>query len=90
MQDSEKVRFSADTQSLTSTDMMLQLILNCIYFYPRKKTNPPPIVGDPHWRPIYEQQAMPLIEGFIIKQVQRSAGRSKVAGIVFRNLHGFI
>ncbi|KAJ8062059.1 hypothetical protein OCU04_009838 [Sclerotinia nivalis] len=56
-----------------------KLILNCTCFYPRKMTKPPPIVEDPHWRFVYQQQAIPIIEGFITKQVQRSAGKSKVA-----------
>ncbi|KAF7943008.1 hypothetical protein EAE96_010954 [Botrytis aclada] len=56
-----------------------KIFLNCMCFYPHKIMKPPPIVQDPHWRFVEQQQPIPIIEGFITKQVQRSAGRSKVA-----------
>ncbi|KAF7877692.1 hypothetical protein EAF04_001363 [Stromatinia cepivora] len=56
-----------------------KIFLNCTCFYPHKMLKPPPIVEDAHWRFVEQQQPIPIIEGFITKQVQRSTGRSKVA-----------
>ncbi|RDL41166.1 uncharacterized protein BP5553_01145 [Venustampulla echinocandica] len=54
----------------------LDLILTFSCFYPHKKTQPPPVTGDAHWTFIYEEEAIPIIEGLMTKQIQRSPGKT--------------
>ncbi|KAM3066447.1 hypothetical protein ACMFMG_012033 [Clarireedia jacksonii] len=56
------------------------LILNCSCFFPHKKSEAPPVPPNSHWKFSYEKQAIPAIEDLIVKQLSRSAGRTKIAG----------
>ncbi|TVY13064.1 Ferric/cupric reductase transmembrane component 7 [Lachnellula arida] len=56
-----------------------KLLLTFSCFYPHKKTQPTPVPADLHWRFLYQQKALPIIENLMVKQIQRSPGRTKVA-----------
>lgn len=58
-----------------------QLILTFTCFYPGEKRRPPPVPNDSHWRFIYQKDPLPIIEDLIVKQTQRSPGKTKVAGM---------
>ncbi|CZR55712.1 uncharacterized protein PAC_05600 [Phialocephala subalpina] len=55
------------------------LILTFSCFYPYKETKPPPVPNSSHWRFLYQKEALPIIESLMLKRIQRSPGKTKVA-----------
>jgi len=76
--DSERVcKKSSMQMNITKLNQLL-LAFTCFPPYPIKRGQL--LNRDSHWRSIDQRPALPIIEELIRKQIQRSPGRTKVAG----------